>query len=283
MPAAVDSSTKRGASAAVSPALVSARPTARTTASATSAPPTAPSTSHNAVRRPRSGRPASGRGSRCPRRRSRRPCRWWSQRSASVPASRSMARSGPGSCARCGTSRGQAGYRGPRTGATGRTCVRGGSTTTDCALCPNVPCWRAAQAQRTSAPDPSTGRSSRVPAKPKGHPVRRTGGPVRHRDVPSRRGGAVLRRRLWVFLALSVVLLAACGDDDGGGRDDGATAERPAARPHRRGLLEQLQRGALGQVGRARDPGGARRPAAPSTSRPTPDRRPSSSWPTSRT
>jgi D-xylose transport system substrate-binding protein len=33
----------------------------------------------------------------------------------------------------------------------------------------------------------------------------------------------VLRRRLWVFLALSVVLLAACGDDDGGGTTGGAT------------------------------------------------------------
>jgi D-xylose transport system substrate-binding protein len=33
----------------------------------------------------------------------------------------------------------------------------------------------------------------------------------------------VLRRRLWVFLALSVVLLAACGDDDGGGATGGAT------------------------------------------------------------
>jgi D-xylose transport system substrate-binding protein len=33
----------------------------------------------------------------------------------------------------------------------------------------------------------------------------------------------VLRRRLWVFLALSVVLLAACGDDDGEGATGGAT------------------------------------------------------------
>jgi D-xylose transport system substrate-binding protein len=33
----------------------------------------------------------------------------------------------------------------------------------------------------------------------------------------------VLRRRLWVFLALSVVLFAACGDDDGGGTTGGAT------------------------------------------------------------
>jgi D-xylose transport system substrate-binding protein len=33
----------------------------------------------------------------------------------------------------------------------------------------------------------------------------------------------VLRRRLWVFLALSVILLAACGDDDGGGATGGAT------------------------------------------------------------
>jgi D-xylose transport system substrate-binding protein len=33
----------------------------------------------------------------------------------------------------------------------------------------------------------------------------------------------VLRRRLWVFLALSVILLAACGDDDGGGTTAEAT------------------------------------------------------------
>ena len=33
----------------------------------------------------------------------------------------------------------------------------------------------------------------------------------------------MLRRRLWVFLALSVILFAACGDDDGGGATGGAT------------------------------------------------------------
>lgn len=33
----------------------------------------------------------------------------------------------------------------------------------------------------------------------------------------------MLRRRLWVFLALSVVLFAACSDDDGGGATGGAT------------------------------------------------------------
>ncbi len=33
----------------------------------------------------------------------------------------------------------------------------------------------------------------------------------------------LLRRRLWVFLALSAILLAACGDDDGGGATGDAT------------------------------------------------------------
>jgi D-xylose transport system substrate-binding protein len=42
-------------------------------------------------------------------------------------------------------------------------------------------------------------------------------GLVRHRDVAVRKGETVLRRRLWVFLALSALVLAACGDDDGGG------------------------------------------------------------------
>src|SRR4249919_311400 len=42
-------------------------------------------------------------------------------------------------------------------------------------------------------------------------------GSVRHRDVPSEGGVQVLRRRLWVLLALSVILLAACSSDDGGG------------------------------------------------------------------
>jgi D-xylose transport system substrate-binding protein len=47
---------------------------------------------------------------------------------------------------------------------------------------------------------------------------------VRHRDVPSRRGGSALKRRLVAVLALSVVLLAACSnDDDGGGGSTGAT------------------------------------------------------------
>jgi D-xylose transport system substrate-binding protein len=47
---------------------------------------------------------------------------------------------------------------------------------------------------------------------------------VRHRDVPSRRGGSALKRRLLAVLALSVLLLAACSnDDDGGGGSTGAT------------------------------------------------------------
>ena len=47
---------------------------------------------------------------------------------------------------------------------------------------------------------------------------------MRHRDVPSRRGGSALKRRLLAVLALSVLLLAACSnDDDGGGGSTGAT------------------------------------------------------------
>ena len=48
---------------------------------------------------------------------------------------------------------------------------------------------------------------------------------MRHRDVAVRKGGSALRRRLWAILALSVLVLAACGDDDGGGGTTGGGGE----------------------------------------------------------
>ena len=130
-------------------------------------PRRAPATTPSA--RPRSGRPAFGRGSRCPRRRSRRRCRWRSSTLCIRPCLASRwARSGPGSCARSGTSRGQAGYRGPRTGATGR--MRAWREHDERIARSARICHVGARPRHSgpSARDPSTGRSSRVPAKPEG-------------------------------------------------------------------------------------------------------------------
>src|SRR5918994_4489317 len=221
MPAAVDSSTKRGASAAVSPALVSARLTARTTASATSAPPTAPSTIHNAVRRLRSSRPPFGLGSRCLPPPESSPVSVAGPTLCIRPCLASDGRTRPGSCARSGT----VARAGRLSGASnGRNRTRSRPRRTDCAVRPNVPCWPAAQARRTPARPLHRMVVPTYPRSPQGHLVRRTGevGASPRRSV-QKEGVHVLRRRLWVFLALSVVLFAACGDDDGGGATGGAT------------------------------------------------------------
>ena len=93
------------------------------------------------------------------------------QRSASVPASRSMARPGPGSCARCGTSRGKAGYRGPRTGATDLSSTTNGlRRLPGCAMLARVP----GTADRVRATPRQEGRHA-YPRSRRGRPVRRTG------------------------------------------------------------------------------------------------------------
>jgi D-xylose transport system substrate-binding protein len=48
---------------------------------------------------------------------------------------------------------------------------------------------------------------------------------ARHGDAAIQKGGKVLRRKLWVFLAVSALLLAACGDDEGGDGETGGGGE----------------------------------------------------------
>ena len=43
--------------------------------------------------------------------------------------------------------------------------------------------------------------------------------------IAIRKGGYVLRRRVWAILALSMLVLAACGDDEGDGGEGGGGGE----------------------------------------------------------
>ena len=287
MPAAVDSSTKRGASTAVSPAFVSARPTARTTASATSAPPTAPSTSHIPVRPPRSGRPVSRRGSRLP----------------PSPGSAPVSLVGPTPCIRplprdrwrarlpdrafdAGPRAGRQAIGGlQRAQQTAPACVAVAGRT-DCAALPECAMLARGQAPPTECARPLDKKVVDVyPRSRRDRPVRRTGKGRYVTGTFGPEGGVqVLRRRIWALLALSVILLAACSDDGGGERERPATrpAEPPAATSTSGfpGTTSTRNGGPSSTSPRSRRPC---RPAARSTSPPTRGRPPSSSWPTSRT
>ena len=73
--------------------------------------------------------------------------------------------------------------------------------------------------------DPSTPKGSvRSRRGPDGR--RKNGGVARHGGSCCPEGGSALRSRLWAILALSMLVLAACGDDDGG-------AERPVVAARR--------------------------------------------------